>query len=127
MNPIPDRSAPRDRSIRAWIWIAIGTSVLICTALTTLHLMQERALVHSTEIIRDFRQARIDLFEGVLHVTLSGTADSPWQQEQGMALLAQALTAFERSLARLPSNTESATKFTGQLPGNMTLARIVAQ
>ncbi len=115
MNPIPDRSAPRDRSIRAWIWIAIGTSVLICTALTTLHLMQERALVHSTEIIRDFRQARIDLFEGVLHVTLSGTADSPWQQEQGMALLAQALTAFERSLARLPSNTESATKFTGQL------------
>lgn len=109
------RHALGDRSINAWIWITIGTSVLICTALTTLHILQERALVHATEIIRDFRQARIDLHEGVLHVSLDDTADSPWQQEQGMALLAQALVAFERSLDRLPENTEGAVRFVGQM------------
>ena len=105
----------RDRSINAWIWITISTSVLICTALTTLHIMQKRSLVHATEIIWDFRQARIDLQKGVLHASLDDTADSPWQQEQGMALLAQALTAFERSLERLPGNTEGAALFAGQL------------
>ena len=115
MNDAARQPPPQDRSINAWIWTTIGTSILICSALTALHLTQERALVHSTEIIRDFRQARIDLYEGVLHMSLSDAPDSPWQREQGLALLTQALTAFERTLDQLPKHTESADRFAAQL------------
>ncbi|HUE96750.1 MAG TPA: EAL domain-containing protein [Longimicrobiaceae bacterium] len=84
------------------IWLTVATSILICGALALLYLGQERALVRSTNLFQDFRQARVDLAQGTLHLALGGEPDSPWDPEQGLALLSQALTAFERSLASMP-------------------------
>jgi diguanylate cyclase (GGDEF)-like protein/PAS domain S-box-containing protein len=104
-----------DRATGAWIALTVLAALLVCAAVVTLHLFHNRALERSGEIIRELRQARVDLAEGVLHATLSGAPGSPWDRAQGEALLAQALAQFETSLARLPEAAEGAEGFTRRL------------
>ena len=104
-----------------WIAITIVTSFLICAAVVTLYHLQDRALARSAEVIRDLRQARLDLSHGLVHAAAGGAADSPWQREQGLALLMQALAEFEASLRALPPGAGSADDFTDQLLSFRTL------
>lgn len=115
MNRAGAPPARSDRTIRVWIAITLATSVLICTGVVALHVLHKQALERSTAIIRDLRQARVDLAQGFLHVSLGGAPRSPWQREQGLALLAQALADFERSLGALPARSENADEFAAQL------------
>jgi PAS domain S-box-containing protein len=103
------------RATGAWIALTILTALLVCAAVVTLHLFHNHALERSGEIIRELRQARVDLAEGVLHATLGDAPGSPWDRAQGEALLAQALAQFERSLARLPSPPRAPRLFTRRL------------
>ncbi|MGE3376564.1 MAG: putative bifunctional diguanylate cyclase/phosphodiesterase [Vicinamibacteria bacterium] len=96
-----------DRATGVWIGLTVLAALLVCAAVVTLHLFHNRALERSGELIRELRQARVDLAEGVLHATLGATPGSPWDRTQGEALLAQALAQFERSLARLPEDAAS--------------------
>lgn len=108
-------SARPDRTIRIWIGITLATSVLVCAAVIGLHVSHKRAMERYVELTRDFRQARLDLAQGFLHTTLAGAQDSPWQREQGLALLSQALSQFEQSLSDVPTQTEGVTQFAEQL------------
>jgi len=104
-----------DRAIGVWIGLTVLAALLVCAAVVTLHLFHNRALERSGEIIRELRQARVDLAEGVLHATLGGAPGSPWNRAQGETLLAQALAQFEASLTRLPEAAESAQDFRRRL------------
>ena len=114
-----NRPAPLKDARRRWngVWavFAILASVLICGAVATLYFAQNRALDDSAGIIRDFRQARIDLYQGYLHVALGTSVDSPWERHQGLALLKQALMEFHNALASLPAKHEAGQAFAAQL------------
>ena len=103
-----------DRATAVWVALTVVTALLVCGAVVTLHLFHNRALERSGDIIRELRQARVDLAEGVLHATLGGSPGSPWDRSQGEALLGQALAQFERSLARLPMPAEELTRRLGE-------------
>ncbi|MGE3376541.1 MAG: putative bifunctional diguanylate cyclase/phosphodiesterase [Vicinamibacteria bacterium] len=104
-----------DRATGVWIGLTVLAALLVCAAVVTLHLFHNRALERSGELIRELRQARVDLAEGVLHATLGTAPGSPWSRAQGEALLAQALAQFETSLARLPAAAEGAQDFKRRL------------
>lgn len=88
-------------SSRGWVFLTMATSVLVCASVVGLYLSQDRVLRNSTQILRDLRQARIDLYRGVMHAMLGGEPGSAWERERGQALMQQALGAFERTLPRL--------------------------
>jgi diguanylate cyclase (GGDEF)-like protein/PAS domain S-box-containing protein len=104
-----------NRSIGAWAVFAILASLLICAAVVALYLVQNHGLDRSAAIIRDFRQARVDLYQGYLHATLAGGEDAPWQRAQGVALLHQALAEFRKSIALLPAARETGKAFADEL------------
>jgi diguanylate cyclase (GGDEF)-like protein/PAS domain S-box-containing protein len=87
-----------------WVAITILTSVLICGGVAAMHYLHQEALDRYTRDIGALRQTRIDLAEGFLHVSLGGAPQSPWQREQGLALLDQALADLERLTAWVPSD-----------------------
>lgn len=103
MTPTPIRSRETGGSLAGiWIAVTILTSVLICGGVTAMHYVHQDALDRYTRTIGAFRQARIDLTHGFLHVALGNAPGSPWQREQGIALLNQAVADIERLTAQTP-------------------------
>ncbi len=103
MKSVPVRSR-ETRGALSGVWIAVSilTSVLICGGVTAMHYVHQDALDRYTRTIGAFRQARIDLTHGFLHVALGNAPGSPWQREQGIALLNQAVADIERLTAQTP-------------------------
>jgi PAS domain S-box-containing protein len=93
---------------RAWVMVSILLSLVICASVVVLHLVHERSLDRATDIIRTVRQARLDLYAGFLHASLGGARDSPWQREQGHALLRQAYAQFEASMSGVDGRSAAA-------------------
>ena len=95
-----------------WIWLSVFLAALACGAISWQHIQHERELHLAQEKIENLRLARIDLNKGFLYLSLSGSPDSPFNHEQGMALLEQATLTFEASVDFLePNQQESATTF----------------
>ncbi len=88
---------------KSWVWIlsALLLSVLTCVAVVTTHVNEKRALRSAMESLDDFRQARLDLYKGFVHLSLAGASDTAFSQADGRALLSQAIRSFEQSLAHL--------------------------
>lgn len=84
-----------------WIWSAILLSVLVCTTVFWLHVLQRQTLRMALSELENIRQARIDLGKGFLHLSLAGSPDSPFGQAEGLALLQQAISSFDHALAGL--------------------------
>jgi diguanylate cyclase (GGDEF)-like protein/PAS domain S-box-containing protein len=104
MKPVPICSRETGGALSGvWIAVSILTSVLICGGVTAMHYVHQDALDRYTRTIGAFRQARIDLTHGFLHISLGEAPGSPWQREQGIALLNQALADIERLTAQTPS------------------------
>ncbi|OYU98042.1 MAG: hypothetical protein CFE45_18045, partial [Burkholderiales bacterium PBB5] len=76
------------------VWVLLA--VLLSGAVLTLHMQQTRAQDVALQQLAQLRQARANLGQGFLHLTLAGQVDSPWQREQGLALVVQAVSALQR-------------------------------
>ena len=105
----------RARLVSIWVAITIAVSVMVCGGVIALHQSQQEALDRYTRTISQFRQARIDLYQGFLHVSLGTSDAAPWDRNQGIALLNQALAAFDRLLTQLPLEPSHTMAFTDQV------------
>jgi PAS domain S-box-containing protein len=95
-----------------WIWLSVFLAALACGAISWQHIRNQRQLYVAQEKIENLRLARIDLNKGFLYLSLSGSPDSPFNHEQGIALLEQATQTFEASVDFLePNQQESAKTF----------------
>ncbi|OXS16798.1 hypothetical protein CGX12_01690 [Zobellella denitrificans] len=86
---------------RNWIWLSMAAAVLVCLLVAGLHYHHKSRLGQAAVLVQELGRAGDDLSQGLLHLTLSTTADSPWQRERGLVLLQQAMTGYQRTLARL--------------------------
>jgi PAS domain S-box-containing protein len=82
-------------------WIAVFVSLCVCAAMGWLHFSHQRARVGAAVRLETLRLARAELAKGFLFVSLSGDRTSVFSRTQGMALLDQSLTSFERGAADL--------------------------
>ncbi|MBL8290056.1 MAG: response regulator [Rubrivivax sp.] len=87
-------AAARPRLGRSWILVTLVAAVLSAAAIGAVETWHGRALAASAATALRVKQAAQDLYLGVLHLRLGGTADTPWQQPQGLALLEQAEEAL---------------------------------
>ncbi|HNX34108.1 MAG TPA: PAS domain S-box protein [Kiritimatiellia bacterium] len=94
---------------KSWVWIlcALLLSVLTFVAVVTTHVNEKRALQSAMESMDDFRQARLDLYKGFVHLSLAGASDTAFSQADGRALLAQAIRSFEQSLTHLQGDASA--------------------
>jgi len=102
MSATPRFPATYRRS--AWTWISLASAMLVSGLIAGLHFYQHDRMAHATALVQGLGRAGDDLATGFLHVSLSGSANEPWQREQGLALLAQALDAYERSARSLDAD-----------------------
>lgn len=94
---------------QSWVWIlcALLLSLLTCVAVVATHLNERAALRGAVDSLDDFRQARLDLYKGFVHLSLAGESDTAFSQADGRALLAQAIRSFEQSLTHLQGDAAS--------------------
>ncbi len=86
--------APQLRSLvglRYSTWISVALSVGICAALVWIHLDQRSAFLRSVALVDRFRQSRIDLATGFMHVVIGSDDRAPFSRANGVALLNQAI------------------------------------
>ncbi len=82
----------------AWVWATVIAAAVISAALFWNQARQRRVIDHFTREQVIVRQARQDLSNGYLHVTLAGRPQSPFDRGQGLALIGQAGANLERAL-----------------------------
>ena len=102
MSPPPvrmSRAAAAVTDVRTWIWVTAALAVAVFATLTWLHLADEDGRNNSRRTVRDFREARIDLAQGLLHIALATGPDMPFDRAQGVALLQQSLATIDRSVS----------------------------
>lgn len=75
--------------------------MLVIGLLSWLHYTQHRVLHESSRQLAELRQARIELTQGFLQVSLADKPESPFSRDEGQALLRQSIDTFERALASL--------------------------
>jgi len=100
MNPnsqtSPQNHPPRPlTAYQLWTWSAILASALVCMLAAWLHFAQQQALQQMTASITTMHLARIELSKGFLYVMLAEEANSPFNRDEGLALLQQAADSLE--------------------------------
>ncbi len=96
-----------------WWWPV--AAVLLGAVMVALHFDQRAQMERGALLLADLGRANADLANGFLHVTLGQDPRSPWQREQGLALMGQAAQAYERTAATLGAETESARRLRDDL------------
>ena len=97
---------------RYWTLIAIMFSVGICLLMVLFNLNEIRLIQQTTQDASSIRQARIDLIKGFMHISFSSSSDTPYQADEGEALLKQSVQSFGETLARTgQTDPESAHAF----------------
>lgn len=95
-----------------WIWATILLSILVTGSVSWLRFRQQQAVQLATTKLESIRLARIDLSKGFLYTTLPQSPDSPFNQDQGLALLQQGITTLDQTLIDLgPEALELAGSF----------------
>jgi PAS domain S-box-containing protein len=95
-----------------WIWTTIFLSILVTGSVSWLRFRQQQAVQLDTTKLESIRLARIDLSNGFLYTTLAGDPSSPFNQDEGLALLHQAITSLDQALIDLgPEATVLAAAF----------------
>lgn len=101
---------------RYWTVGAVAVSILVCALMTALHFQHGLAMQSALDDLENLRQARIALGKGFLHLSLGGNASAPFNHEEGLALLRQAVTALGKSLSRLGrADAETVAAFRGNV------------
>jgi len=112
-TPAPSpRAGGRIPKVRFEIWLAILSSLIICSAMAWLHLRHQEILTNARQRLETMRLARIELAKGFLAISLADAPGSPFQRTQGVALLQQALSSFTTEVATLDAlDTATAATF----------------
>ncbi len=97
-------------SLRFWTWGAALFSLGLCLAITWMHFQQDESLRRAERIFENVREARIDLAKGFLNLTLSGDERSPFRQEEGLALLDQAINVLQGAESRISQDKAAPTE-----------------
>lgn len=110
------------RSVSVWNWTAAVLLLFTCGIITWQHFDQIKTLDRSRDLVSSFREARIDLADGVLNVMLSGDPLSPFNKAVGFALLDQSVQEFKdaqnlvkASMANAPDTSATLQAFTDEL------------
>jgi len=99
---------PHLGSIRLWTWAVLALSLGVCLSITFLHYSQETRLHRSRQLLRNFREARIDLAKGFLNLTLANNDPrSPFRPEEGIAWLNQAMSVLKEADTQFGSSGET--------------------
>ncbi|MFA4944613.1 MAG: ATP-binding protein [Lentisphaeria bacterium] len=85
-------------SALAWSWITVLAATLVCGALAWIQHRQRQFDTRFSRELGHLRGARIDLAKGYVHVVLAGAPQAPYDRAQGLALLDQAVLAFDQAL-----------------------------
>jgi|GEM_PF-856779 len=93
--------AARARTALRWAWAWLALTLLLSGLILGLHLHQIRAQDESMARLHAIRQARTDIGQGFLHLTLGGDPAGPWQTGQGQALVSQGLAELKAQAALL--------------------------
>ena len=104
---------------QVWMWSAIILSVLVCGSISWIHFRQRQVIGQTISALDNIRQARIELAKGFLYTSLAGDPALPFNRDQGLTLLQQAIPSLEgalrwsgRDTANLdPAGAESMTAF----------------
>ncbi|HTJ97407.1 MAG TPA: hypothetical protein VL381_08045, partial [Rhodocyclaceae bacterium] len=104
-----------EESRRGWIWATVICALTVTIVLGVQYQYQKSRLAKIESLSRDLGHAREDLANGFLHFSLGNTPDSPWQREQGIALLNQALDAYQRATVELTPVSDTAVPMQSQL------------
>ena len=98
--------------------MAMAASLSVCLLLVGMHYIQERTVRRAEHVLTAVREARIDLAMGFVELALANGQQSVFREEQGSALLEQAVRVLERMEARLvregeapPAELESPAEF----------------
>jgi PAS domain S-box-containing protein len=83
-----------------WTALSIIASIIVCGAVVALHVTTERQLGHVVDVITTFRQARIDLYQGMIDFRAAEVDNSATGLAQARALMAQAAQHIERAITR---------------------------
>lgn len=86
--------------------VSVSASIIICLLIAGLHFYQRSVYTQQAAESRSFREARLDLLMGFLHVENASQPESPFDPGQGIALMRQAIVAFERSATALADSPE---------------------
>ena len=94
MPPPPPNRRFLQASAQYWTLTVVMLALAVCIAITWLHFSQEDTLQRFRRLLGNFREARLDLAEGFLHLSLAGDPQSPFRREEGIALLDQAISVL---------------------------------
>ena len=75
--------------------------MVVIGLLSWLHDTQHRAMHESSRQLAELRQARIELTQGFLQISLAGKPEAPFNRDDGQALLRQSIDTFVRTLTSL--------------------------
>lgn len=97
---------PVSRRLPFWVsdarwqqWGIAVSSLLLCGLFVVLHLRQRRDFESQLQSLSRFRQARLDLTQGFLHFSAPHVVGSPFDHNQGLALLRQASAELSRMVS----------------------------
>lgn len=94
------------------MWATVFLSFAVCASLAFIHVRHHNILNEVSRRLDTLRSARIDLANGFLSAILADEERSPFQKDQGLALLKQALDSFEGSMAEYrDQDPEAALRF----------------
>ncbi len=118
-NESPQQSANaaigRFRQVSAWTIAVFLLAGLVCGTIAWLHFHELQTLDQTVAHLDSFRQAQLDLSKGFIRVVLSPNENTPFDREQGLALLDQALTAFQQQVIQLGRSEAEVTQFRNDL------------
>ncbi|MFY9509680.1 MAG: PAS domain-containing protein, partial [Rubrivivax sp.] len=83
------------------LWLTLAGALFVCALIAGLHFEQRRQLQQAEHLLQDLGRADDDLSSGALHLALAGDTRLPWNREQGLALLQQALRDYGRTADQL--------------------------
>lgn len=95
----------------ALLWLTLSGALLVSLVLTWSHQQQSEQTRRSTDLMLRLAWASEDLHKGAVHLTLAADVESPWQQDQGLVLLAQALQAYHEILPSLRRRSPAVESF----------------
>ena len=105
------KNAGQSFALWRWIWAVVLLSITICLLISCLYYQQRRALSQSVAVMDTLRQARIDVTEGFLWITLANENAIPLDRQQGLALLTQSVQSFDSAAALLDQRDASVLEF----------------
>ncbi len=91
--------AKNKASFRRSFWATAFGALLLGCVLVGMHFHHKQQFLGAALTVSDLGYASDDLLKGYLHLRLAEEPNSPWETDQGMALLEHSLAEYERLIA----------------------------